>query len=226
MTAEYWNVLGLSPGASAAEVKKAYRRLAQQHHPDKTGDEVSAAEFVRINSAYRHIMQAMQPAAESGTTRRRIRYPEISITLAEAYSGAEFLYRGARIRLTPGITCGDLVNIGDTTVRVRVEPDQTFKRAGCDLLVKVEVDAVTAMLGSALSLVYLDRSVLQYIVPAGIQHGQVIRICGKGMPDVHTGKYGDLLIQVHVTIPTELSYIQRQGLDKLFRQTTDLAANE
>ena len=226
MTVEHWNVLGLTPGASAAEVKQAYRRLAQQYHPDKTGDEASAAEFSRISSAYRHIMQATHTAAGPGVTKRRVRYPEISITLAEAYSGAEFLYRGTRIQLTPGIKCGDLVNIGGITVRVCVEPDPIFKRAGCDLLATVEIDAVTAMLGSALNLVCLDRSVLQYAVPAGIQHGQVIRICGKGMPDVHTGKYGDLLIQVHITIPTQLSYAQRQGLDKLFRQTTDLAADE
>lgn len=49
---DYYKVLGLSPGASEEEVKKAYRKLASKHHPDKGGD---TAKFQEIQAAYEAI---------------------------------------------------------------------------------------------------------------------------------------------------------------------------
>lgn len=50
---DYYKVLGLSPGASEEEVKKAYRKLASKHHPDKGGD---TAKFQEIQGAYEAIV--------------------------------------------------------------------------------------------------------------------------------------------------------------------------
>ena len=50
MPKDYYKILGVSKDASEEEVKKAYRKMAHQHHPDKkTGDE---AKFKEINEAY------------------------------------------------------------------------------------------------------------------------------------------------------------------------------
>jgi molecular chaperone DnaJ len=50
---DYYEVLGLSQGASADEIKSAYRRLARQHHPDvNQGDSAAEARFKEINEAY------------------------------------------------------------------------------------------------------------------------------------------------------------------------------
>ena len=50
---DYYAVLGVPKNASAAEVKKAYRKLAQQHHPDtKQGDPDAEARFKEISAAY------------------------------------------------------------------------------------------------------------------------------------------------------------------------------
>jgi len=49
----YYEILGLTAGATADEVKKAYRRAAQKHHPDKGGNE---AEFKKVNEAYEAIL--------------------------------------------------------------------------------------------------------------------------------------------------------------------------
>ena len=46
---DYYEVLGVSKGASADELKKAFRRTAIEHHPDKGGDE---AKFKELNEAY------------------------------------------------------------------------------------------------------------------------------------------------------------------------------
>ena len=49
-------VLGLSPGASDEEVKKAYRTLAKKYHPDRNpGDEEAARKMQEINAAYEQI---------------------------------------------------------------------------------------------------------------------------------------------------------------------------
>ena len=56
MIEDPYKVLGLSPGASDEEVKKAYRKLAMQYHPDRNpGDEVAARKMQEINAAYEQI---------------------------------------------------------------------------------------------------------------------------------------------------------------------------
>ena len=47
---DYYNILGVDKGAPKEEIKKAYRKLAHKHHPDKNGG--SDAEFKKINEAY------------------------------------------------------------------------------------------------------------------------------------------------------------------------------
>lgn len=52
-------------------------------------------------------------------------------------------------------------------------------------------------------------------IPAGTQSGAVFRVRGKGIPDVHTGRAGDLLVRVVVETPVNLSAKQRQLLEEL-----------
>ena len=49
MAEDYYNILGVSKGASEDELKKAYRKMVHKHHPDKGGDE---AQFKKVNEAY------------------------------------------------------------------------------------------------------------------------------------------------------------------------------
>ena len=58
----YYEVLGVQPGASAAEIKKRYYHLAKQYHPDKAnGDEAKAKHFLKIQEAYSFLMNKDSP---------------------------------------------------------------------------------------------------------------------------------------------------------------------
>jgi molecular chaperone DnaJ len=57
-----YNTLGVSPNSSADEVKKAYRKLAMEHHPDKGGDE---ERFKRVTEAYEIITGKRQPSGRN-----------------------------------------------------------------------------------------------------------------------------------------------------------------
>lgn len=57
----YHSVLGVSPGASQDEIKKAYRKKAMEHHPDKGGDE---EQFKKVTEAYEVLSGKRQPAHE------------------------------------------------------------------------------------------------------------------------------------------------------------------
>ena len=50
---DYYAILGVLPRASDDEIRRAYLRLAQQHHPDVTGEAHEAAEIKKINDAFR-----------------------------------------------------------------------------------------------------------------------------------------------------------------------------
>ena len=55
-TADYYGILGLTPDATLADVKKAYRKLARQHHPDRNNADPRAIDrFRRITEAYEHL---------------------------------------------------------------------------------------------------------------------------------------------------------------------------
>lgn len=68
MNPDYYQILGVSPKATAAEIQKEYRALALQHHPDNGGD---AGKFKEINRAYETLKNPEKRAAyDEGRSRR------------------------------------------------------------------------------------------------------------------------------------------------------------
>lgn len=92
---------------------------------------------------------------------------------------------------------------GDLYVDIRVKDHPLFEREGKQLMCRVPITYTQAALGSTVEIPLLKGSD-QLEVPAGTQPGEVFRLRGKGMPDPHGGRPGDLHVEVQVMVPKKL----------------------
>ncbi len=128
---------------------------------------------------------------------------------------------GDRIRVSGKGEAGQLGGPpGDLLVEVRTREHHAFTRHGRDLHAVVSVDMVEAALGAELEIPTLDgKERLQ--VPAGSQPGDVFKLRGKGMPEVHSRGRGDLYLSLEVRIPERLTAEQKRLLREFQRARAD-----
>jgi molecular chaperone DnaJ len=142
----------------------------------------------------------------SGRQRKRVRL-EIPIP-----AGVE---DNTRIRLAgqgePGDEGGPR---GDLYVVVHVREHEYFVRRGRDLLIQVPIHYTMAVLGGETEVPTLTGRV-KLPISRGVQSGQLLRLRGLGMPDVHGYGKGDLLVRVVVDVPKRISAEQEELLRKL-----------
>jgi molecular chaperone DnaJ len=129
---------------------------------------------------------------------------------------------GSRIRLSgegdAGMRGGPR---GDLYVFLSVTPHELFERDNLDLLVTVPVSMTTAALGGEIEAPCLvseacdGRCRANVDVPAGSQTGKTVRIKGKGMPHLNGRQRGDLVVELFVETPTDLTARQKELLEEL-----------
>ena len=125
---DYYQVLGISPGATTEEIKRAFRRLAFQYHPDHNHQEGAAERFKEINTAYQVLSDP-----EKRANYDRFGYPEAEV-FGRGFEGFGDFVSGI----------GDIFEAffgGTTTVRRRV-PQQ-----GADLYCKATISFEEMVLG-------------------------------------------------------------------------------
>ena len=93
---------------------------------------------------------------------------------------------------------------GALYVQVRVRDHEYFERSGYDLLRRLPVQMTQAILGVELEIETLDGSET-IVIPKGTESGQVMRIRGRGVPHIQGRGRGDLLIEVVVETPKDLT---------------------
>ncbi len=101
---------------------------------------------------------------------------------------------------------------GDLYVSVRIQQHPIFVRQGDDLFCKIEIPYPIAVLGGEVDVPTIDNVKIKMAVPAGTQSGKVFRLRGKGMPDLHTGRRGDLYVEVSIEVPQKLNERQKNAL--------------
>jgi molecular chaperone DnaJ len=148
-------------------------------------------------------------------------------------SGHTRVERRIQVKVPAGIESGMRLRLGgegeagvrgrgDLYVHLRVQPHPVFHREGPHLIVEYPVQVAQAALGAELDIPTLEGRV-SLKVPPGTQSGTVLRVRGKGLPDVHDGRAGDLLVRIVVETPADLTPAQRKALEEVTRMIGDEA---
>ena len=103
---------------------------------------------------------------------------------------------------------------GDLIVLIEEIPHETIKRDGTNLLYDLYLNFVDATLGTSMELKTIDGKVKIKIEP-GTQSGKVLRLKGKGIPNIQGYGKGDFLIYVNVWTPQKVSKEEKAALEKL-----------
>jgi molecular chaperone DnaJ len=131
---------------------------------------------------------------------------EISINIP---AGIE---NGEMIRMTGKGEAVSGGNPGDLYIKIHVAPHPTIKREGINLVSPLAVKLSDALLGATYKVETLDDTV-SIKIPAGIKHGEMLRIKGKGVP--HGRGRGDFMVRVSIDIPHKLSREAKRLVEKL-----------
>lgn len=198
---DFYAVLGVSKDVSDADLKKTYRKLARQHHPDSNaGDAKAEARFKEISEAYSVLSD----------TGLRAEYDQLRamgsgarFTAGGGSQGFEDIFRGfgrgaQRNQSDFDDILGGLFGGGRFG-----QPSGGFDgfggpTKGGDITANTTLDFLTAIRGETVGLRMADGREVKVKVPAGVADGQKIRLKGKGQPSPDGGEAGDLVITVAV----------------------------
>ena len=132
---------------------------------------------------------------------------EITIMIPAGINDGEMIRLSGKGEAISGGSAGDLY------VKVHVKPHSVLHKEGNDLIMSLNVKLTDALLGGSYSVDTLDGP-LSVKIPAGISHGEILRVRDKGVP-TDSGSRGDLLIRVHITLPSKLSKKAKKAVEEL-----------
>ncbi len=231
---DYYEVLGVPKGASEAEVKKAYRRLARKLHPDvNPGDKAAQKRFQEVQEAYEVLKDEDKRRAYD--------------RFGHAGPGSGFDPRSGASGFPGGAGAGapfegihfESGDFGDLFGNIFGGRRASGPQPGEDIRGQIEVPFRDAVLGGTASLalrrekacptcggtgrtgktvcatcrgegVVAESERVRIKIPEGTEDGGTIRVPGKGAPGTRGGPVGDLYVTVRVT---PHSYFERKGND-------------
>lgn len=217
---DFYKVLGVDKDVSHADLKKAYRKLARQYHPDShPGDAAAESKFKEISEAYSVLSDAEQrkeyDAVRAMGSGARFTAPGSGGANGgfEDVFGGMFGGGGAR----SGYQQADFDDIlGGMFGGGRYgQPSGGFRgfggpTPGRDVTASTTLDFVTATKGDTITLQTSDGRPIKVKIPAGVADGQKIKLRGKGEPSPDGGAAGDIVLTVHVR---KHPVFEREGLN-------------
>ncbi|WP_210479947.1 DnaJ C-terminal domain-containing protein [Naasia sp. SYSU D00948] len=218
---DFYKVLGVGKDADEASLKKAYRKLARQFHPDSNpGNAAAEAKFKEISEAYSVLSDSQQ----------RREYDQIRAMGSGARFAAGGTGQGGFEDVFGGMFAGsgggrrgaysngnfdDIFSMFGGGGGGFGQPTGGFRgfggpTPGRDVTASTTIDFVTATKGDTVRLQGADGRPLNVKIPAGVQDGQKIKLRGKGEPSPDGGEPGDLVLTVAVR---KHPVFEREGLD-------------
>lgn len=224
---DYYKVLGVSKGASADDIKKAFRKLARKYHPDvNPGDKKAEEKFKEINEAYEVL---------SDPDKRR-KYDTLGPNWQEQFGfqpGAgrrTYNYRGSPMDFDSATGFSDFFEAlfgRSSAAGSRTNRNDFRRRVGDNIEQPVEVTLQEAYLGGTRTFNIQSTEVcplcrgtgevagkvcancsgqgmlarnkrIQVKIPSGVDNGSRIRVAGEGQPGIGGGPRGDLFLVISV----------------------------
>jgi len=105
---------------------------------------------------------------------------------------------------------------GDLIVAVEEIPHEVFEREGNNLYLNFYISFPQAALGGSVDIPTLDGKA-RIKLAAGTQGGQVLRLQGKGLPELQSHRKGDLIVNVNVWTPKNLSKEEKEAIEKFLK---------
>ncbi len=213
MAQDPYTELGVSRAASAEEIRKSFRKLAKEHHPDKNpGDKSSEEKFKRVSAAFdilgdvdkRKRFDRGEIDADGRETQAGFRPGGPGSPFA---GGSPFGGAGPRAGEFEGVNFEDI--LGEMFSRQGGGGGgRGFSGKGSDIRARLEIDLEDAVRGALKRITFGDGRTLEVSIPKGAAEGQVLRLRGQGHPG--RAGAGDALIELVIR---EHPVFRKEGAD-------------
>lgn len=219
---DYYEILGVREDASQEDIKKAYRRLAKEHHPDsRGGDKASEEKFKKISSAYsvlsdkqkRHKYDVMRRSGFMGSDgfnfqgsnpgSYRVQFGEGVGDIGDIFSN---LFGG----FGQGGAAGEGVFSGNINIEDMFRPGNSAPARGADMESTITIPFEMAINGGETIIKTGSGKRVKIKIPAATEDGKKIRLRGHGAPSQAKEDAGNLYLTIKVTGHPEF---ERRGED-------------
>ncbi len=199
MAKDYYKILGVSKNSTPDEIKKAYRKLAMQYHPDRGGNQ---EKFKEVNEAYQIL----------SNREKKAQYDQFGTAdfQGSGFGGGSQGYGGSyNVNFDDFFSGSGGFGFG----RVSDIFEDFFGQAFSQVQVELPITVAQAILGDEISFKTQTGEKIDFKIPPGTQDGQVFQFRGKGMK-YKKGK-GDLLVTIKIKMPDRISQEERELYEKI-----------
>jgi DnaJ-class molecular chaperone len=203
MSKDYYKILGLSKSATTEDIKKAYRKLALQYHPDRGGGKEAESKFKEVNEAYQILSDPQKRQAYDQFGDAAFRGGRPGAGGFGGFEGFDFSGFGGRSGGFEGFGFGGLGDIFE----------EFFGQSMAQVQAELKITPAQAVLGDTIDI-EIGGEKISFQIPSGTQSGTSFRFQGKGR-SYKGGRKGDLIITVNVELPKHLTKEQREAWEKV-----------
>ncbi len=191
MSKDYYKILGVDKSASQDDIKKAFRKLAHEHHPDKNkGNESASAKFKEASEAYSILgdEQKRKQYDTFGSAGAQFNPGQGGFGGGQGFGGFDFSQftgaNGQSFEFDLGDIFSDFFGGGGRR-----------PRRGATITVDIQLSFKDSIFGMKKEIT-VNKEKLIVTIPAGIENGQGLRVQGKG--EEGQGGRGDLIVRIWV----------------------------